>query len=297
MLKHTLFALGIGATLASCVAEPGETSELTAELGTTTTYYAGGTRAITPTMSSELNDAGWLVNMSDGVWGDVTKLTATLHHGGFLANTYTGMDHIAVGIRGASHDAGLMQMNWPVASRFLFGEELRPLGGTNPALLNMIAGRGITFWPAGSTYCVDRSRPCAIFENYTVNAAKSRGEPEQDGLVCRYNRFNCGTVALPLTSASFQVRLTADDYDVRTVISQNGVTLANVSCRALTSSWTPGGDSRCGAQAADVALGDAFIANVIGAVPVARTVGATGITVSVGPYTSDQPPCPTCPIP
>ncbi len=273
-----------------------EASEL--NLPTWTTSYAGS--VVTVQAAPADNNAAWLVNMTDAAWGDVTKLTGTITHGGFLQAPSGQLDHIAIGTRGASFDAGLAQFMPAIPatdSRFFFGEALeRAVPGTVSVanLQRMLSGRGITFWPVNSPYCRDKARPCAIFENYTVN---SRGT---DGLVCRNNvRDNCvESTALTLTTAPLQVTVVADDWDVRTTIRQGGVHRATISCRTITTSASaPQGDARCGAQAQDAAYGDSFVANVITTTSAPRSVGATGLTVTVGPAPGDVPPCPTCPLP
>jgi hypothetical protein len=125
-----------------------------------------------------------------------------------------------------------------------------------------------------------------IFENYTVNL-------DGPGLVCSNNQtYPCAnSVPLSLSTAPFQIQVIADGWDTRTVVTQNGQTKANVSCRAST-----GNDYRCGPQPGDVAVGDAFIANVVqnhGTGYSGRQLGALNVTVRVL-MEQWQNPCPKC---
>jgi hypothetical protein len=309
-IKHFIaFVLGFAAVGCGVEAGPEEpadqgslTSELQAgsnfipKLRTKSVSYAGSVTPLTPSMSQ--NDAIWFVNMPDSTYGDVTKLNATITHGGLLNGPY-GLDHLVVGIRGLSVEQAFQQMGKPIQTgTFLYGEEVAQAvqSGqvTIDALNRLLSGRGITFWAVGSTYCQDKSKPCAIFENYTVNGRTG------DGLACKDDkRDNCqGATAVALTSGSFQLNLTADDWDMRAVIIQSGKVVRSISCRAVTTNTsTPQGDPRCGAQPADVAYGDAFIGNVVHTLSFPVSVGATNIQVSVGPYPGDTPACPTCPLP
>jgi hypothetical protein len=236
--------------------------------------YAGSS----VTLGAGDNDAGWLLNMTDSFRGEFTELSATIAHDSLL-NSPAGLDHLAIGIRGPSVDALLGELGLPLAAgTFIFGE---PTGriASQRSLQRALAGRGITLWPVGSPYCRDLSRPCAIFENYTINLTG-------DGLVCASGRAGCsGAVALDMTGADYQVFVSADDYDVSATISQSGVVKASLSCRDVsTTAAKPFGDTRCAPQLGDVAHGDAFIANVVYGAPVGRRVGVTDVSVRVVAY-------------
>jgi hypothetical protein len=217
---------------------------------------AGQTPIIT---NSDPNDAVQLLNANDGAWGDLSELTATIVHDGFL-NTNAGLDHIAVAIRGGSMEGMLGQMGYGAntPSVFTYGEHVGAAVGTGQVsvanLHRALSGRGPTFWPAGTPMCRDSRHPCMIFENYTVNLSAP-------GLVCQTTSpaNPCGyDVALPIGAANFEVRVQADDWDTTTTVSQGGQVIATASCRALS-----GNDARCGPQAGDVAQGDVFIGNVV----------------------------------
>jgi len=228
--------------------------------------YAGST----VTLNSGYNDSNWLVNQSDTVWADNTRLTATINHGGALLNGFGALGHIAIGIRGCSFDWGFQQMGLPLQTgTFLFGEKVQEdYAAKKLSLVNlhaMVSGRGITFWPRGTSHCADSTRPCAIFENFTANTTGG-------GLVP-------GSVALDVTSSPFLVSLSADNWDTYVKVIQGGITRADVSCRSIS-----GNSPLCGPQAGDVAVADAFIAFVNSPAMAGRTVGATGIQVTHSSY-------------
>lgn len=145
-----------------------------------------------------------------------------------------------------------------LSAPLIFGEVV----GRTVSLYNldaMTAGRGITFWPRGdSSHCSNPSRSCARFENFA----------EGGGLLP-------GSVAFDVTSAPFQITLSADDWDTTVKIIQGGVTKADFSCRSVS-----GNNPQCGAQAGNIAMADAFIAFVNRAPIAGRTVGATDIQVT-----------------
>lgn len=214
------------------------------------------------------NDTIWLVNQSDSIYTDRTRMTNTINHNGTLLSDTSGLDHIVMSVRGSSLDAGL-QILAPGVSIVGTWYHSRKVAEKveNTALASMLSGRGITFWPAGSQNCTDRSRPCAIFENYTIQSTLGNG-----GLMKSGNR------ALSLTSSPFNVTLTADDYDMTVSVTQNGVNKGTFSCRAMT-----GNDYRCGAQANDAGYADAFAAFVnqkFNDSMTGRTIGVTNINVT-----------------
>jgi hypothetical protein len=208
---------------------------------------------------SDPNDAVLFVNGPNWAQGDQSELTATIVHDGFL-NTNAGLDHIAVSVRGASMESLLGSMGYGASatSAFTYGEYVSAAVGSGQvsinALYQALSGRGPTFWPAGTPMCRDTRYPCMIFENFTVNLSGP-------GLVCQTTSpaNRCGyDIALPLSSAPFEVRVVADDWDTSTTVTQGGRVIATASCRAVS-----GNDARCGPQTGDVAQGDAFIANVM----------------------------------
>lgn len=209
--------------------------------------------------NSNPNDAVQFLNARDTAWGELSELTATIVHDGFL-NTNAGLDHMALSVRGASMEGVLGGMGYGANAQsvFTYGEHVSAalsagqisLGDLHRAL----SGRGPTFWPTGTPMCRDTRYPCMIFENYTVNLSGP-------GLVCQTtspaNRCNYD-VALPISSANFEVRVRADEWDTTTTVSQGGRVIATASCRAIS-----GNDQRCGEQSGDAAQGDAFVANVV----------------------------------
>ncbi len=232
--------------------------------------YAGST----VTLGAGDNDAVWIVNQSDAVWSDRTQLNATVTHGGALNASGTGLDHIAISVRGLSVEGAFQQMMKPLQTgTFLFGEEVSRAGLTTANLKSLISGRGITFWAVGASQCSDSTRPCARFENYTFNF-------DGPGLIPN-------SVPLSVTTAPFQVKLTADDYDMSFTVLQNGVVRSSASCRALGNN-----SNLCGAQPDDTATADAFVAFVNHAPIAGRTVGGTNISVTHFRY--ESPTCPGC---
>lgn len=222
------------------------------------------------------NDAILFVNGSDTARGQRTVLNATLVHDGYLLNAAYGLDHMVVSVRGSSAGRLFSRLGLSAStpSYFGYGEHLGANHGpaaAGTALGEALYGRGPTFWPAGSPRCRDSRYACMLFENYTIQV--STAVNLCDGLICGYD------VPLPLTSAAFQVSVTADDWDMIATVSQNGTVIANVSCRALTYN-----DARCGAQSTDIGHIDAFIANVVNdgnPGSSGRRLGATNVTVRV----------------
>lgn len=218
------------------------------------------------------NDAVLLVNGNNLAYSDRTVLTATLVHDGFL-NASIGLDHIAVSARGGSMDRLFPLLNRSVwtTSYFGYGEQIDATAGPAAAgtpLGEALYGRGPTFWPAGSPLCSDTRYPCMIYENYTIQISNSSGNLCA-GLLCGYD------VPLRISSAPFQITVIADDWDVVTNVSQNGVLMASTSCRTIS-----GGDWRCGAQNGDFGMIDGFIANVVGdGAAAGRRLGATNVTI------------------
>jgi hypothetical protein len=250
--------------LAGCAGpfEEDESLEVQSEaLQTVSAAYAGSTTIVSGAWNNAPNNnAAWLINQSDALSILNTRLTATVTHDGALTTAASGINHVAIGIRGCSMDAGLLEMNMPLQTgTFVWGEVVASTV-SQKTLYDMTAGRGITFWPIGTTMCADLTRPCARFENY----AEVQGVPQ----------VLPGPVALSLTAAPFQVVLFADDWDTTVKVMQDGVTKANISCRTVS-----GNNPQCGAQPYNVAMADAFIAFVNDEVNPARTVGATSITV------------------
>lgn len=242
------------------------------------------------------NDAAWFLNAQDGTWGERTEFGARIVHDGFLTTQGAGLDHIAIGIRGSSVDGLLAQIGPSTTTpwRFAWGEQLNAQVAAGsvglPQLYASISGRGPTLWPTGSWLCTDQSRPCLVFENFTTNLTGP-------GLVCTGAPGACGRdVALSLGSGPFDLFIEADDYDMRVVIRQNGVLLANASCRQLAPF-----DARCGAQPGDVAVADAFIGNVLvnqsGAGWHPRQIGILDAYVRTLAEVWTDPTCPGCVIP
>jgi hypothetical protein len=233
--------------------------------------------------NSNPNDAVQILNANDGAWGELSELTTTIVHDGFL-NTNAGLDHIAVAIRGGSMEGMLGQMGYGAntPSVFTYGEYVGAAVGTGQVsvanLHRALSGRGPTFWPAGTPLCRDSRYPCMIFENYTVNLSAP-------GLVCQTTAMGspCGyDVALPISAANFEVRVQADDWDTTITVSQGGQVIATASCRVLS-----GHDARCGAQSGDAAQGDVFIGNVVrntGPGSSGRRLGTINPTVRVLRY-------------
>jgi hypothetical protein len=290
---HTLQALQAGADPAALAAN--ESSVVLNALKSFIRYvevtrvYFSGQSVLIP--QADPNDAVWFFNNPDHIWGERSELTATIVHDGFLNGPY-GLDHLAVSVRGASMD-GLLQQIGPSSTtpwRFTWGENIAAgvqAGSIGvPQLHAALSGRGPTFWPAGSPVCSNSSMPCLVFENFTVNLSGP-------GLVCSGNQvYPCAnSVSLALSTAPFQIKVLADGWDTSTVVTQNGQIKANVSCRSST-----GNDPRCGSQPGDVAVGDAFIANVVqstGTGWTGRQLGALDVTVRVLVEQWNNP-CRTC---
>jgi hypothetical protein len=231
-------------------------------------FYAGST----VTLGAGNNDAVWIVNQSDSVWPESTRLTATVAHGGALNAAGTGLDHIAISVRGMSADGGLQHLGLPLQTgTFLFGETVSSSGMPTMTLRAFTSGRGITFWGVGSTMCSDMTRPCARFENYTYNW-------DGPGLIPN-------SVPLNVTTAPFQVTLTSDAYNMSFSVTQGGVVKSSASCRSLGNN-----SSLCGQQPNDAGAVDAFVAFVNHAAIAGRTVGATNVQVTHSNPTS----CPLC---
>ncbi|MFY9224112.1 MAG: hypothetical protein WAQ98_15685 [Blastocatellia bacterium] len=239
-------------------------SEFVAKAAAPPPQYSASYPGSTITLGSGDNDGAWFVNQSDSIYTDRTRMTNTINHGGALLSTFSGLDHIVMGVRGSSLDEGLQILapGVPIVGTWYYGEYVGRTVPT-PALYKMISGRGITFWAAGTnSRCADSSRPCAIFENYTTNLSGP-------GLI------ESGKYPLNLSSSPFNVTLTADDYDMTVIVTQNGVNKGTFSCRAMT-----GNDYRCGAQANDAGYADAFAAFVNGPAMAGRTIGVTNINVT-----------------
>jgi hypothetical protein len=252
-------------------AEPVEESTTSHGLVTVASAYYAGT---TLTLGSGDNDAVWFVNQSDAVWSDRTQLNAIVTHGGALNASGTGLDHIAISVRGLSVEGAFQQMMKPLQTgTFLFGEAVSRAGLTTANLKALISGRGITFWGVGASQCSDSTRPCARFENYTFNF-------DGPGLIPN-------SVPLNVTTAPFQVVLISDDHDMSFKVLQNGVVRSSASCRALGNN-----SSLCGQQPDDAGTADAFVAFVNGPGIAGRTVGGTSISVTH--QRDEQPTCPGC---
>lgn len=240
--------------------------------------YSPGETATIP--NSDPNDAVLFLNGPDSAWGDYTELTATIVHDGFL-NTSSGLDHIAVSIRGASLEQMMAAMGYGANTpwKFTFGEYVSQAAASGQlsttALHRALSGRGPTFWPKGHPLCSDNRYPCLVFENYTVNLSGP-------GLVCQSTSMSnpCGyDVALPISTANFEIRVVADNWDTTTMVTQGGNVIANVSCRTRS-----GNDARCGMQSGDAAQGDAFFGNVVantGPGSSGRRLGAINASVRV----------------
>lgn len=241
-------------------------TEFVAKAAAPLPQYTASYGGSTITLGAGDNDGAWFVNQSDRIYTDQTRMTNTINHGGALLSTASGLDHIVMSVRGSSLDAGLQILapGVPIVGTWYYGEYV---GRTvpSPHLEKMISGRGITFWPAGTnSICTDKTRPCAIFENYTIQSTTGSG-----GLI------ESGKRALSLTSSPFNVTLTADDYDMTVSVTQNGVNKGTFSCRAMT-----GNDNRCGSQINDAGFADAFAAFVNGPAMAGRTIGVTNINVT-----------------
>jgi len=233
--------------------------------------YAGST----VTLGAGNNDAVWIVNQSNSVWADSTSLTATVAHGGALNAAGTGLDHIAIGVRGLSVEGAFQQMGLPLQTgTFLFGEMVASAGLTPANLKALTSGRGITFWAVGAPQCSDPTRPCARFENYTY----SHHGP---GLIAN-------SVPLNVTEASFQVTLVSNEYNMSFTVKQGGIVKSSATCRALGNN-----SDLCGQQPDDAGTADAFVAFVNHAAIAGRTVGGTNINVT---HQNDggASPCPGC---
>lgn len=261
--------------LAGCVGSVEDEAEVGVQrdaLTITSALYAGSTVVL----GAGDNDAVWIVNQSDSVWAESTRLTATVTHGGGLNAAGTGLDHIAIGVRGLSVDGAFQQMGLPLQTgTFLFGETMANAGLPPATLKAATSGRGITFWAVGAaSQCADPTRPCARFENYTFSH-------QGPGLIAN-------SVPLNVTTAPFQITLESDAYDMSFTVTQGGVVKSSASCRALGNN-----SNLCGQQPDDAGAADAFVAFVNHAAMAGRTVGGTNIRVT---HTTDDgaPPCPGC---
>ena len=228
--------------------------------------YAGNT----VTLGSTLNDAAWFVNMPDSLVPLSTQLTTTLTHGGALQNGYGKLGHIAVSIRGGSAENSFAELGWSLQTgTHFFGEQITTANAEGRlstwSMYELISGRGITFWPVGTSFCPVATKPCAIFENYTAHAFQGGGLMTQ------------GAVALDVSTAPFSLNLIADNSNTTVTVTQNGVQKLNVSCRQVT-----GNDSRCGDTAYNVGLADAWVGFVAAPAPAMQgyTVGATSFGLS-----------------
>ncbi|MFP2924429.1 hypothetical protein ACLESO_04275 [Pyxidicoccus sp. 3LG] len=228
----------------------------------------------TVTLGASPNDAVWIVNQSDSLWPESTRLTATITHGGALNSAGSGLDHIAISVRGMSADRAFQHLGLPLQTgTFLFGENVSSSGMPTLSLRAFTSGRGITFWSVGASQCNDMTRPCARFENYTYNW-------DGPGLIPN-------SVPLNVTTEPFQVTLTADAYNMSFTATQGGVVKGSASCLGLT------GSSLCRQQPMDAGAVDAFVAFVNHPTMAGRTVGGTNIGVTH----SNPRTCQGCPLP
>ncbi|MCA9653061.1 MAG: hypothetical protein H6712_21825 [Myxococcales bacterium] len=204
-----------------------------------------GSTVVVP--SSATNDPVWALNAPNFLSGSLSRVTATIVHDGFL-NGPNGWDHLAVLTRGTSLESSLQYLGFSsgTPSAFFWGEDLQSAGNGSVELTTMARGRGPTIWAKGSTgICSNALLPCLKFENYSMNFFPG------DILVGP-------SVALPLTSDPFQLRVDTTDTDIKVWVSQGGQLKAYASCLEIS-----GGDSRCGARPGDGAMGDAIFGFVM----------------------------------
>lgn len=231
--------------------------------------------------SVDPNNASWFLNAPNGVWGDLSRVTATIVHEGFL-NGPNGWDHLAVVTRGTTLESSLQFLGFGsgASSAFFWGENLAAAGGLNsPQLSSFIRGRGPTFWAKGAGPCgANTQQPCMVFENYSMHHFGG-------------NVLVGAGIPLSLSNSSFQIRVDTDDSDIKVWVTQGGQLKAYASCLQHT-----GGDARCGAQPGDGAVGDAAFGFVMQSpIPnyTGKKVGVLSSSSKVLEY-SDPAPCPGC---
>lgn len=229
--------------------------------------------------STDPNNASWVLNAPNGVWGELSRVTATIVHEGFL-NGPNGWDHLAVMTRGTTLESSLQYLGFGsgASSAFFWGENLAAAGGLDsPQLNSVIRGRGPTFWAKGASSCPTKN-PCLVFENYSLHHFGG-------------NVLVGAGIPLVLSNESFEIRVDTDDWDIKVWVWQGGQLKAYASCLEHT-----GGDARCGAQPGDGAVGDAGFAFIMQSpIPnyTGKKVGVLSSSSKV--FESDPAPCPGCP--
>lgn len=229
------------------------------------------------------NDPVWVLNAPNGVWGDLSRVTATIRHDGFLNGQY-GWGHLGILTRGTTLEPSLQYLGYPSGTSTLafMGESLAGAGAHLSAFLR---GRGPAFYAKGTAgptipgLCPTiAQQPCVVFENF------SRHHLGGDVLIGP-------GIPLSLTDEPFQVRVDTDDFDIKIWVLQGGQVKAYASCLQHT-----GGDARCGAQPGDSTVGDAtfgFVMNNLTASGIGKSVGVQSSSSKVLNY-ADPAPCPGC---
>lgn len=240
-------------------------------------WYPGSQLALG---TSQPNDAAWFFNAPNNLASIRTEVTATVVHGGFLNQTGSGWDHLAVLTRGTNLESSLQYMGYPANTQYLqfYGEALS--GG--PTVTTFARGRGPTFWAKGTGFCGNTALPCMILENYTAHLSGN-------GLITE------APVPLALSDGPFDVYISTTSSNIEVMVTQNGQIKGFINCQLMRP-----GDQRCGGYATDTVHGDVAYAHVMHAIPPAhahRQVGVVNVGVSLYRINPNVPPCLYCPIP
>jgi hypothetical protein len=276
-------------TLGDGSASPAEVGSLsTLQLVVVSNVSTAGSTVVVP--RTDPNDASWTLNAPSHVWGEISRVTATVVHDGFLTGGHTqGWDHLAVVTRGTSVDGAHSLVGIPSwqSQAFFWGEHVSsqgyyPDGTMRPELQALIKGRGPTFWASGANGActTNPTLPCLIFENYAMHGVG----PVLIG----------APIPLALNSGPFEIRVDTDDYDIQVWVWQNGQQKAYASCRQFT-----GNDARCGRMPSDGELGDTMFGFIMGTVPSYvpnRSIGVLNARSQVLQW-QYRDTCPRCAIP
>ncbi len=208
------------------------------------------------------NNHVWVLNAPRNVTGEVTVVSATIVHSGFLHDTSSGWDHLAVGARGIALESALEVMGFSrnAASATWLGEVFGETAAPQ-TLADATAGRGPTFWAGDPPYMK--------FENYD-EAGGAFGTPIE---------------LHQLDAGPFYVKAEIDDFDIRVEVYQHGQLLTGFPKSCSQSADDPN-DPRCRATLAEFNRdkGDAFFGFVMGPPTggfVNREVGVLNASVQV----------------
>lgn len=241
---------------------------------------SNGSSVTVPSMDP--NDRVYFLNAPNSVWGELSRVTATIVHEGFLNGSH-GWGHLGIITRGTTLEPSLQYLGYPggTSTAEFWGENLAPAGFPGPELSSFFRGRGPTFWAkeACGANTPNTQQPCLVFENFSRHHF-----PEKDVLV------GAG-IPLALSNASFEIKVDTDDYDIKVWVWQGGQLKAYASCLEHT-----GGDARCGAQPGDGAVGDAAFGFVMQNNLPNYTGKKVGVLSSSSKVlqVSEPAPCPGC---